>query len=94
MTHTQSIAYNEIKIKGRGWLIIFKTIEEIRKGVGYNQTDFANSVGMSYRTYQERISKTQPNWKISELVEIADYNNGKLQVDYEGETYNITIIKQ
>lgn len=49
---------------------------------------------MSYRTYQERISKTQPNWKLSELIGIADYNEGKLQVEYEDETYNINIIKQ
>lgn len=87
------IAYYRI-MKERRRTIIYKTTEQIRKEVGYNQTDFANSVGMSYRTYQERLSNTQPNWKISELIGIADYNDGKLQIEFEGETYNITIIKQ
>lgn len=74
-------------------IIIFKKIEEIRKDVGYSQTEFANSFGLSYRSYQERLTHKQPNWKLSELIGITNYNEGQLEVEYDGITYNITINK-
>lgn len=91
-THNQTHIIELSKWNGGG--NIFKKVEEIRSGTGYNQTDFASSVGMSYRSYQERISHKQPDWRISELIGIADYNEGEIEIDLNGNIYHITIVKQ
>ena len=84
------IAYNKIN-KTRKELIIIKTIEEVRKSNTHlNQTDFAKSIGTSYRSYQERLTKKQ-EWKFKEIAKAAAYNKNQVKVDTDEGVYEATI---
>ena len=71
-------------------LDIYKTMEEIRKAAGMNQTDFANALGISRRTYAFRLTGEQP-WLLHEIMKAADLNDGEVAIEMEGRVLNITI---
>jgi transcriptional regulator with XRE-family HTH domain len=71
-------------------LDIYKTMEEIRKAAGMNQTDFANALGISRRTYAFRLIGDQP-WLLHEVVKAAELNEGEVAIETEGRVLNISI---
>lgn len=66
------------------------TPEEIRKRLNLTQTEFANSIGMTRRGYQDRLYNN-PNWRLSELIEIAKLNENQVKVIYNEKEYIIKI---
>ncbi|MBR2653983.1 MAG: hypothetical protein IKD59_05440 [Lachnospiraceae bacterium] len=67
-----------------------KTAEEIRKELsGMNQTEFANSLGMSLRTYCTRI--TEGGWSVRDIVAASSWSDGQIRVTVDGVDYDITI---
>lgn len=85
-------AYNKINHSGRDVIIIYKTVEEIRKeNTELNQTDFANSIGLSFRSYQERLQGKRKEWKFSEIAKASSYNKNKIRVETEDGVYEATI---
>lgn len=75
----------------RGVKIIHKTIEEIRQESGKSQFEFAKEIGVSPRTYAYRITGEQPNWTLSEIIQVSKFNKGQVTIDHEGKTFNVTI---
>lgn len=71
-----------------------KTIEEVRKAAGYNQTDWAQLIGSTFRTYLARLQGTQPKWQLSEIIKATEYTkDGKVRINILGATYDITVKK-
>ena len=69
-----------------------KTVEEIRYDrSGKNQTDFAAELGISLRTYHDRIKGDQRDWKIYELIVASRYDEGQVKVTIDDVDYYITI---
>ena len=66
-------------------------IEEIRKKADLTQAQFARTLGLSLRSYQNRLDGVQ-DWKLSELVAIAEKYQPKFEVEC-GKTYSIKISK-
>lgn len=56
-----------------------------------NQTDFAEALGMSKRTYIYRTNGEQPIWTLDELIKASKFNKGQISVERDGTIYNITI---
>lgn len=65
------------------------TIEEIRVKNGLTQVQFARSLGLSLRSYQNRIEGVQ-DWKLHELIDIAEKYQSKFEIE-SGEKYSIKI---
>lgn len=62
-------------------IIIYKSIEQIRKEcANISQTEFANNIGMSFRSYQERLQGKRKEWKFLEIAKASEYNKGKILV--------------
>lgn len=74
---------------GKGSDVI--TIEEIRKKADLTQAQFARSIGLSLRSYINRIDGVQ-SWKLDELLLIADKYHDKIEVEC-GKRYQISIKK-
>ena len=73
-------------------IAIYKRVEDIRKDkTNLSQTDFAKEIGMSYRSYQERITGERPKWLVSEIVKASLFNKGKILVDIDGREYAVSI---
>lgn len=73
-------------------MIIYKYIEDIRKDeTDLSQTEFAKEIGMSYRSYQERLTGERPKWLASEIIKASLFNKGKILVDIDGKQYTVTI---
>lgn len=71
---------------------MFKTPEEIRNNLNLTQKEFAKKIGSNYRRYQDRIYN-RPDWRISELIEIAKLNGDKVMITYKGENYLVSTKK-
>ncbi len=67
------------------------TIEEIRKKADLTQAQFARSIGLSLRSYINRIDGVQ-SWKLDELLLIVDKYHDKIEVEC-GKRYQICIKK-
>lgn len=74
----------------KGGLAIYKTIEEIRKDSGMNQTDFAQLLGVTRRTYAFRLTGEQP-WLFREIMTAAKLNGGEVAIELDGDVINIKI---
>ena len=74
---------------GKGSDVI--TIEEIRKKADLTQAQFARSIGLSLRSYINRIDGVQ-SWKLDELLLIAEKYHAKIEVEC-GKRYQICIKK-
>lgn len=73
---------------------MFKIPEDIRKDLGLTQTQFAQLIGMKYRSYQLKINEN-PRWSLSETIELCNLNNGDVKLPYvDGKIYNITISEE
>ena len=62
--------------------------------LGENQHQFAERIGMSFRTYQDRVQGKKPDWRLSELVEIckiAAEHNDELCITIGGKSYIVNI---
>lgn len=68
------------------------TIEEIRKKTGLTQAQFARSIGLSLRSYINRIDGVQ-SWKLDELLLIEDKYFDKIEVESGTTKYHIYIKK-
>lgn len=66
-------------------------IEEIRKKAGLTQAQFARGLGLSTRSYLNRLDGTQ-DWKLHELIEIAEKYQPKFTVE-SGDKYLLSIKK-
>lgn len=66
-------------------------IEEIRKKAGLTQAQFASTLGLSTRSYLNRIEGDQ-DWKFYELLTIATKYQSKFIIE-SGENYQISIKK-
>ena len=66
-------------------------IEEIRKKAGLTQPQFARTLGLSLRSYLNRITGDQ-DWKLSELIAIAEKYQPKFEIEC-GNKYSIRISK-
>ena len=71
----------------------YKTIEEIREDNELSQVDFAQALGMSRRTYLNRLSGDAPDYLVKEVVEASKYNKGKVKVKVGSEEYEIEVRK-
>ena len=69
-------------------------IEEIRAKTGMNQTEFAKAIGSSFRTYLGRLSGSQPNWQLSEIIKAAEFNDGEVVVHTSDGDYFIKVEKR
>lgn len=87
----QSFANGYKIVNRKGVKIIHKTVEEIRQESGKSQLDFAKEIGVSPRTYAYRITGEQPNWTLSEIIQVSKFNEGQVTIDHEGKTFNVTI---
>lgn len=56
-----------------------------------NQTDFAHEIGLTYRSYQERLAKDRPHWKFTEIAKASQFNNGKIRVEMDDGVYEAII---
>lgn len=65
------------------------TIEEIRDKSGLTQAQFARSLGLSLRSYHNRLEGKQ-DWKLHEIIEIAEKYQSKIVVEC-GNKYSIKI---
>lgn len=84
-------AYTEEE-RERKVIAIYIRVEDIRKDkTNLSQTDFAKEIGMSYRSYQERLTGERPKWLVSEIVKASQFNNGKILVDIDGREYAVSI---
>lgn len=86
--HICKIVY--IGIKG-GIIELFKSNEEIRKDLGLSQKEFAELVGMKFRTYQDRCLLTKPGWTLKDIVNISRLTGGKIRIKNDLGEYDITI---
>lgn len=70
---------------------MYKTVEEIRKTTGMNQTAFSESIGVnSRRTYANRIGNVQP-WILNEIIKVTEFNEGQVRVTADGVDYLVDI---
>ena len=69
-----------------------RTVEEIRKSTDRSQIEFAKDIGLSTRSYTNKIHNRQ-EWKLSEIVKVAELNEGEVQVEINGVNYDITMKK-
>lgn len=65
------------------------TIEEIRKKADLTQAQFARSLGLSVRSYINRLDGSQ-SWKLDELILIAEKYQTKFEIK-SGRNYQISI---
>lgn len=79
-----------IGVKG-GIIELFKSNEEIRKDLGLSQKEFAELVGMKFRTYQDRCLLTKPGWTLKDIVNISRLTGGKIRIKNDLGEYDITI---
>lgn len=76
----------------KGEIRIYKFIEDIRRErTDLTQTQFANEIGMSFRSYQERLKGDRPKWFASEIIKASQFNNGEILVEMDGKTYQVKI---
>lgn len=73
----------------------YLTIEQIRlmQIPKMNQTNFAEKIGCTFRTYQGRITGYQPDWKLEEIIKASQMNGGKILINSMGTDYKIDIKK-
>lgn len=68
-----------------------KTVEEIRMTrTSMNQRDFAKAIGTTIRSYTNKVAGLF-EWKLSELVKIAEFNDGQVKVTVNSKDYTVTI---
>lgn len=73
-------------------IIIYKSVEEIRKEhTDMNQTEFAKAIGISYRSYQERLQGKRKEWKFKEIALASQYNNGKVLIETDEGVFKASI---
>ena len=73
---------------------IYKTIDEIRKDLGFTQDDFSkNILGCSTRTYFNMINEAHGEWKVSHLIKVAALNEGEVLISTSDGDYEITVKK-
>lgn len=71
------------------------TVEEIRQSLNLTQREFAERLGISRRSYTNKIQGVF-NWTVPELLKVAEYGeitipsgSGKLVVRLEKKPHNI-----
>ena len=70
----------------------YLTAEDIRyQNTNLSQTNFAKEIGMPLRTYLDRVTGKYPEWKITELIKLSKFNDGKVYVESEGIKYAISV---
>lgn len=68
-----------------------KSYEELRKALGMNQNDMAKLIGISYRSYQNRLSGEYPTF-LDELVKICEASGKNcIKIEAKQGTYEIKI---
>ena len=67
-----------------------RTVEEIRKTLTMSQAQFADQLNMSKRSYTNKLNGTT-EWTLSELRDIAAYNEGEIRVNIGDDIFDITI---
>lgn len=72
---------------------MYKTIEDIRKSMNINQTQFAEKIGTTFRTYQGRLNGSQPKWLLDEVITAALFNEGQILISTAKGDYVIDISK-
>lgn len=66
-------------------------IENIRKQLNLNQTELAQELGISRRSYNNRIEDN--DWKITELIKLYNMCNQEIEIKCGANTYSIKINK-
>ena len=61
-----------------------------------NQHEFAEKIGMKYRTYQDRIHGKKEDWRLSELIALSELGKSVeeddgIVVTANGKTYCVTL---
>lgn len=69
----------------------YKTIEEVRQANGFSQITWAQLIGSTFRTYQARLQGSQPEWRLSEVIKAAEYNNGYIVIPTPTGAYKVKI---
>lgn len=69
-----------------------KDIEAIRKKLNLTQTELAQELGISKRSYINRI-ENESDWKIGELIKLSNLCNDDITVKCGVNTYSINIRK-
>lgn len=73
---------------------IENSAEYIRKTKYLNQSQFAQLMNMSYRTYSDRVNGHNDKWLISEIVRLWELNGHKKVVINSGDENYELIIKK
>lgn len=71
---------------------VLKDIETIRKDLNLTQAEVAQELGISLRSYLNRINN-ETEWKLSEIIKISNWCNEDIKVKSGMNTYLISIKK-
>lgn len=69
-----------------------KDIESIRTYLNLSQTEFAQELNISLRSYLNKI-KNEQDWKLNELIKISSLCNEEIKIKNGMNTYLINIKK-
>lgn len=72
---------------------MYRTVDQIRKEkANLPIIEFAKVIGISNRHYYERLyNRKKEDWRISQLIKISSFNDGKVQIPIKDKKYNISI---
>lgn len=70
-----------------------RTVEEIRTEALMTQKQFAEHLGISVRTYLDRLNGTTPKWTIEEIIKASKLNGGEIIVEASDGIYDVHVQK-
>lgn len=68
-----------------------KDVDTIRKQLNLNQLELAQELGISRRSYNNRIENN--DWKITELIKLYNLSKDEIEIKCGANTYSIKINK-